>query len=163
MGGTVPAPGRRHGRWGRGLGVVVWCPGVVVEGGSCSEPRDRLRLATICFPGTGVVEHHLIVLLAILFAFTGGASYMEVRIPPPEVWSSRENGELHPRSDDRFTAWGVSHRNRTGSHSVKPRSGDRLIAWGVSPRKMNVQYGQARNGRQTCWYVCRRFAAGSFS
>ena len=161
MGGTVPAPGRRYGLWGWGLEVVIWCPGVVVEGGSCSKPRDRVRATTICFPGTGVVEHHLIVLLINLFAFARGVSYREVRIPPSEVWSSRETGELHPRSGDRFTAWGVSHRNRTGSHSVKPRSGDRLIAWGVSPRKMNVQYGQARNGRQTCSDVCRRFAAGS--
>ena len=146
MGGTAPAPGRRHGRWGLGLsGVVVWCVarlshqlsaaagdaphpgvfsrlgvldvqsntsprpsgrkphwarhlaalatkareisglGVVVEGGSCSEPRDRLRVATIRFPGTGVVEHHLIFLPTHLFAFAGGASYREIRIDGPEV------------------------------------------------------------------------------
>jgi len=60
-------------------GVVVWCPGVVVEGGSCSE-SVIVGVTTICFPGTGFVEHHLIFLLAILFAFARGVSYMEVRI-----------------------------------------------------------------------------------
>ena len=56
------------------------------------------------------------------------------------VWSRHEIGDFQPRSGDRFIAWGVSPRNRTGSHSVKPRSGDRFIAWGVSPRRMDAQY-----------------------
>ena len=81
MEGAVSAPGRRHGRWGWGLsGVEPGVFGAIVEGGSCSEPRDRLRVMTICFPGTGVVEHHRIVLPTHLFAFTVGASYMGLRI-----------------------------------------------------------------------------------
>ncbi len=80
--GTAPAPGRRHGLWGWGFsGAKPGVFGVVVEGGSCSKPRDRLEIPTICFPGTGVVEHHQIVLLTHLFAFAGGASYIDIRIP----------------------------------------------------------------------------------
>ena len=96
--------------------MVIWCPGVVVEGGSCSKTRDRPKVRTICFPGTGVVGHHLIVLLINLFAFARGASYIDIRLPRSEVWSRHEIGEF------------------------QPRSGDRFIAWGVSPRRMDAQY-----------------------
>ena len=128
MAGAVPAPGRRHGRWGWGLsGVVIWCPGVVVEGVSYSKPRDRARAATICFPGTGVVGHHLIVLLKHLFAFAGGASYMKLRILLSEVWSLRETGEFQPRSGVRFIAWGVSPRKGWMFNTGEPGTGDRPV------------------------------------
>ena len=97
---SVPSPFRRCGgdRHGArtpsrllGGGVIRGLSGVV-EGGSCSKPRDRLGIQTICFPGTGVGEHHQIVLPTHLFAFAGGASYMVVRIPQLRVWSCRETG-----------------------------------------------------------------------
>ena len=63
----------------QGLSLVFL--GLSLRVGRAPTPVIASGVAAICFPGTGVVEHHRFVLLAYLFAFDGGASYMEIRIP----------------------------------------------------------------------------------